>query len=422
VSLKRALLAAAVLVLLGGGALLGYVLYVKHSSGDVRGSPTVEFTPQLPPPTPPPRRVSKKRTLTRVDWPLYGYDPRRLRWVPSRLRPPFRTVWTFRARKLLEFPPVIAYGRLYVVNNSGTLFSISAATGRAQWRYRSHRCSAASPAVAHEVVYAAFLNTPPCNSKRRDADGRVIAFDARKGRVLWQARIGPSESSPLVANGLVYAGDWRGMVYALSATTGRIVWSFRTGDKVKGAATLSGRRLYVGSYDHHVYALDARTGRLIWKASPQDRLGGLGTFYSTPAAAYDRVYIGSTDGKIYSFGASTGKLRWSQSTGGYVYASPAVWRGLILVGSYSGRFYAFDAATGDARWQFRANGPISGSAVVLGGLVYFSTLKGRTYALDPRTGRLVWSYPDGEYAGVVADPARAYLVGHTRLYALVPRR
>ena len=108
-------------------------------------------------------------------------------------------------------------------------------------------------------------------------------------------------------------------------------------------------------------------------------------------------------------------------TSGYVYASPAVWRGLVLVGSYGGDFLALDAATGDERWRFKADGPISGSAIVLGGLVYFSTLRGSTYALDPRTGKRVWTYPDGAYAAIVADAARAYLVGHTRIYALAPR-
>jgi outer membrane protein assembly factor BamB len=124
--------------------------------------------------------------------------------------------------------------------------------------------------------------------------------------VIWRHRTGPSETSPLVADGRVYVGDWNGWVYALDAGTGRQVWRFRTGGEVKGALALSGRRLYVGSYDHHVYALAARTGRLIWRGSSQERLGGRGTFYSTPAAAYGRVYIGTTDGKVYSFGATTG--------------------------------------------------------------------------------------------------------------------
>jgi outer membrane protein assembly factor BamB len=417
---KRLLIAAAVVVLLAAGAVVSYVLYVRHQGEDVRGSSTVEFVPtQVPKPPPPP---PKKKEPEVVVWPTFGFDPERTRFVPgSPLRPPYRRLWTFRGGSLLEFPPVIAYNRVYLTSNKGILFAIDAKTGRGLWHYSSRRCSAASPAVDRHLVFVALLNPPPCNSTRTDQDGRVIALDAKTGKVRWQRAIGPSESSPLVANGQVYVGDWQNRVLALDELTGRERWAFKTGGKVKGAVAISGRRLYIGSYDGHLYALYARTGNLIWRASGQPRLVHSGEFYSTPAAAYGRVYVGSTDGKVYSFGASTGKLRWSQSTGGYVYGSPAVWRQRILIGSYSGTFFSLDAATGDVKWQFKANGPISGSATVLHGIVYFATLKRRTYALNAATGKLLWSYPDGEYSPVVADRERLYLVGYTRLYGMVSK-
>jgi outer membrane protein assembly factor BamB len=421
VTLKRWLIAAAVAVLLAGGAVLAYVLYIRSEGADVRGSSAVEFvTTQAAQPPPPPKPA---RALEAVVWPAFGYDPRRTHFVPgSPLKPPFRRLWTFRGGSLLEFPPAIAYGRLFLASNAGNLEAVSALTGRRAWRFVSHRCVAASPAVHDRVVFETFLNRPPCNSSSRHIDGRVMAFDEQTGAVLWSRTIGPSESSPLVAEGNVYMGDWRGKVYALDERTGRTRWSFQTGDKVKSGVAISGNRLFVGSYDGHVYALDASTGKQIWKASGQVRLGGSGTFYSTPAVAYGRIYVGSTDGKVYSFGAFSGKLRWSQSTGGYVYGSPAIWRELVLVGSYSGDFYAFDAATGDVRWRFHANGPISGSATVLHGIVYFATLKRRTYALNAKTGRELWSFRDGKYSPVVADGTRLYLVGYTRLYGMAPVR
>jgi outer membrane protein assembly factor BamB len=43
-----------------------------------------------------------------------------------------------------------------------------------------------------------------------------------------------TESSPLVAGGLVYVGDWSGRVTALDARTGRTRWSYRAGGAVKG--------------------------------------------------------------------------------------------------------------------------------------------------------------------------------------------
>ena len=397
------------LVALGTAA----VLYRKHQGRNIRGSSSVEFTRTTPKPAAEPPNV---------DWPMYGYDAARLRApLGLTLRPPFRAdpVWTFHAGSLLEFPPVIGYGRVYIVNNEGIVYALSERSGKPDWTYRSGRCSAASPALGRHLVFVALLNKPPCNASH-GANGQVIAFDARSGAIRWQRTIGPSESSPLFAGDLVFVGDWSHNVYAFSAATGRLRWSFKVGGEIKGAISLSGGRVYFGSYDTHVYALDARTGKLLWRASSQPRLGRTGTFYANPAIAYDRVYLGATDGKMYSFGAGTGKLRWSNGTGDFIYASAAIWRGTVLAGSYDGNFYSFDAATGDVRWRFRANGKISGSATVIDGIVYFSTLKGETYGLDARTGRVRWTYPNGQYAAVVATKRRLYLVGYSQLYALIP--
>jgi outer membrane protein assembly factor BamB len=411
---RKALAAAAVVLLLLAGALVGYVLYKRHEARNIRGSSTQEFvTTEAPKPV--------HRTPAIV-WPTYGYDAERVKAVTGfHLRPPYRVQWAFRARKLLEFPPVIAYGKLYIANNAGSVFAIEARTGNQKWRYNSKRCTAASPAVANGIVYIVFLNRPPCNSQSSNLDGQLVALHARGGRVQWKRTIGPSETSPLVSNGLVYVGDWRGKVYAFSVRTGRLRWTFATQGKVKGGVAISGNRLYVGSYDGHVYALNARTGRQIWRASAQARLGSTGTFYATPAVAYGRVYIGSTDHKVYSYGATTGKVRWSHTNGSYVYSSPAVWRLRVYIGSHDGHLYCFDAATGDVRWRFDAHSVISGSPTVIDGVVYFSTARNRTYALNAVTGKLIWHFPDGQYTPVVADSKKLYLVGHTRLFALLPR-
>ena len=69
------------------------------------------------------------------------------------------------------------------------------------------------------LVFVALLNRPPCNASH-GVDGKVIAFDAETGRIRWQRTIGPTESSPLFADGLVVVGDWSHNVYAFTASTG----------------------------------------------------------------------------------------------------------------------------------------------------------------------------------------------------------
>ncbi|MGL6278298.1 MAG: PQQ-binding-like beta-propeller repeat protein [Gaiella sp.] len=422
--MRRWLLAGAValVVLLAAGAVAAYL--VLRGADDVRGSSTEEFV-VTDVPDPPRRPVPTPDAVDDiVSWPTYGYSSTRVRISPYDHRPPFRQRWLFRGRDLLEFPPSIAYGLLFVTNNDGVTFAVDADTGKAVWQHAAGRCVASTPAVAGELVIQSFLNRPPCNSDASpfDLDGRVIAFDARTGKVRWQTELGPTESSPLVVGGRVLVGDWRGDVVALDVDSGRRVWRYRTGGRVKGAVSASGNRAYVGSYDGRMYAFNARTGALQWSASSQERLGTNGRFYSTPALAYGRVYVGSTDGKVYAYGAASGQLLWATSTGGFVYSSPAVWNQTVYAGSYSSRLFALDAATGATRWTFAANGPISGAPTVMDGLIWFATLERRTYVLDARTGRQVWTFPDGEYTPLVADAERAYLVGYARIYALDPRR
>ena len=414
--MRRLLIVFAICVVLVIGVVAAVVIHRLQGEGNIRGSSTEEFVPTTAAPKPPPLGIP---------WPQYGFDETRDRAVQLSLRPPYRKIWWFGAGSLVEFPPAIGYGRLYFSTNSGKFAAVNMKTGKRAWKYFSHRCVAASPAVGsykHGTVYGVFLNKPPCNAKPAKGDGKVIAFAAGFGKIRWQKAIGPSESSPLLVGNRVYVGDWDGRVWALDARTGRTIWQRTLSHApIKGAISSNAGKLYVGSYDGHLYCLGAQKGRVVWKASAQRRLYGRARFYSTPALAYGRVYIGSTDGKVYSYGATTGRLLWSHGTGGYVYASPAVWKGLVFAGSYSKRFFAFDAATGDVRWTFPANGEISGSPTVVGNIVYFATLKGRTYALNARTGRQVWTYPDGKYSPVVATQGRLFLVGYGKVYGMVPR-
>src|SRR6266550_2239502 len=134
---------AAIAVLLAGG-IAAVVIYRLHQPGNIRGSSTEEFT--LPTttakPQPPPLHIS---------WPQYGFDVTRDRAVQLDLKPPFRRVWRYYAGSLVEFPPAIAYGRLYFSTNSGKLTALSTKTGKRAWIYRSGRCVAASPAPARAV-------------------------------------------------------------------------------------------------------------------------------------------------------------------------------------------------------------------------------------------------------------------------------
>jgi outer membrane protein assembly factor BamB len=412
---RRWLLAALALVLLfviGAGAA-AFVVWKRHHPGTIRGSGSTEFET-----TAEPGATTRPQTVVReIPWPTYGYDEQRTRYAPSfRLRPPFRKVWKRNMHSLMEFPPVLAYGRAYIGLTNGRFFALDTKTGRTDWQKDFHRCMAASATMGPGVVYVPLMDPFPCQEHKPDASGYVVALDADTGRELWRIETGVVETSPLVVGRLLYFGSWDTKMYAVDVRTHKVVWSVTTGAEVKGGASYVNGTIYFASYDNKVYAVDARTGKVRWTGS------GVANFYATPTLAYGRVFIGNTDGRVYAFGAQTGHLLWAKATGGYVYSSAAVWQRKVYVGSYSRHFYALDAGSGDVVWSFPTSKAISGAPTVLDGIVYFSTLGGQTFGLDAETGKKLWEFDDGKYSPVVADEHRVYLVGYRKLYGLVPKR
>jgi outer membrane protein assembly factor BamB len=414
--MKRVLIIIGLLLLLGGGALAAAWVWNERQTEDVRGSGDTEFVS-----TEEPGATTREESEVREEpWPTYGFDNARTRYSPDfQHRPPYRRLWSVAAGRLVEFPPVIAYGHLYFADTRGKFYAVDAESGEVSWRKNFRRFTAASPTVGEGVVYQPLMNKR--GEDRKSAAGYMVALDAETGEEKWRFKAGVIESSPLLVAGVLYFGTFDDKVYALNVETVKPRWTFKAGDDVKGGPVLAGGTIYFGSYDGKVYAVDARTGKRRWASSGQGGLRGAGNFYATPAVAYGRVFIGNTDGKVYAFGAKSGNLLWSKSTGGFVYSSAALWNKTVFVGSYDRHLYALDAASGDVRWRFRANDQISGPATVLAERVYFSTLGRRTYALNARTGKQVWTFPDGRYGSLVADTERVYATGRRKVYALEPR-
>ena len=426
--MKKLLLVAALGVLAAMAASAAWV-YRETRSKEFFGASTAEFVPTEPAP----EAERPRKVVLREPWPTYGEDPARSHVSGFSHRPPFRRLWHLRMGHYLEYPPVVAYGRLYVPQQRGRFYVVNPENGHVLRRKNFHRCSAASPTVWHGTVYHALMYPLPCQKRRRGAkSGFVVAMDAITTKEKWRFRAGAIESSLLVVDGILYFGSWDGKVYAVNARNGRLVWSYRTDDRITSSAAYGNKTIYIGVDSGRVYALAARTGKLRWRSSSFTRLGRREYFYATPTLGYGRVFIGNTDGIVYAFGATTGRTLWAQRAGTYVYTAAAVWRKTVYVGTFDGWVVAFDAATGRKRWRYDAPGSIIGAPTVMDGLIYFSICgtcgphasrhvefgKPHTFALDARTGKLVWRFPDGKYSPVVADSKRVYLVGRTSLYAL----
>ncbi|HEY3141457.1 MAG TPA: PQQ-binding-like beta-propeller repeat protein [Acidimicrobiales bacterium] len=263
-------------------------------------------------------------------------------------------------------------------------------------------------------------------------------------------------ATPVVADGVVYVGDWTGHVHALDAVTGESVWEADVTDSnIYGAVALDDSRVFVGTADKRVVALDRSTGDQAWEAEVEEHPAG--TIFGSPVVADGTVLVGlasfeemvtpSADqptfkGSVMALDAETGDERWhhfltkgdeTEGPGVPVWSSPTVDTDRREVYIGTGNTYAppsssrgdgivtLDLDTGDEKWAYqftigetwRLNDPVGTDSDVgappnlfdAGGTPAVGAGdKGGSYqALDRATGELLWSakLTEGSVLGAV---------------------
>jgi outer membrane protein assembly factor BamB len=387
--------------------------------------PTVEFAETAPPTTTTAQAEPenpKDRYDDGADWPVYGGNPQRTRYLPfagpEPIRPPLLERWGSTGRVLLEFPPVLCGGRIFYLRNDGLLRAVERRTGKTAWSTRVGRLAASSPACGGGRVYATVLRR-----NRAVKGGELVALRATNGHRVWRLRLASrTESSPLITKDRVIFGTEGGDVLSVSRASGRVDWRYRAGGAVKAAVARNGNALYVGDYAGKLHSIWLDSGRRRWV----EDLGG--KLYSTPAVAYQRVFVGNIDGSVSAVGERSGRLAWRRRTKGFVYSAPAVapvaGRGpTVFIGSYGGVLYALDARSGRPRWTRNLGGKVSGGVTVIGDLVMYANLGRKSVGIRrARDGALVYSHPSGGFDPGISDGRRLYLDTYTSVYHLVPRK
>lgn len=389
--------------------------YSQLKRPDDVSNPAVPFEEPVVAKKPAAKPKDKDKT---VAWPTFRLDRQRTGYLPvNGIKPPFKRLWKYGDQPLLEFPPAIADGTLYFVDNDGYAHALDSKTGKSRWTRRIARLNAATPTYSRGVLY--LVNLEP---------GQVMALKAKNGKTIWKKSLPcRSESSPVVVRGRMYFGCENGVLYALRKKNGREVWSTEVAGAIKGAPAYDNGTLYVGDYGGAMTAVRARNGDIRWQTQALGPgLGRPGAFYSTPAVAFGRVYVGNNDSRVYSFDADTGELAWTFSTGDWAYSGPTVakvpgTRPTVYIGSFDGNVYALDARSGDSRWTFDMGGRVIGSLSVIGRTVYAATFDGtNTYGINAKTGKRTFSYHTGAYMPAISDGVNLYLVGYSSIHSLKP--
>lgn len=142
-------------------------------------------------------------------------------------------------------PVVDEAGRLYVASYQGGLYALSAETGDMEWS------TAVQGLVAllarGEIVIAV-------------GDGRVDAYLAETGRLLWSHNLGERAGrAPVLARGMLLVPNQRSLLF-MDPRTGQSQLAWNPGEGVSAAPRVVGSTAYVLSNNGYLYALRLQGG------------------------------------------------------------------------------------------------------------------------------------------------------------------
>jgi eukaryotic-like serine/threonine-protein kinase len=286
-----------------------------------------------------------------------------------------RLMWTYSTGAPIFGSPAVANGIVYVGSKNGIMYALNEQTGSMIWEAGNPNYAiTSSPLVANgKVFYGNWCQASLC------APGNFVALDANTGAFVWISAANDHViSSPSVDNGLVFFGVNDGSIVALNETNGKGVWSTTPISPmvIPSAPAVANGRVFVGTGDRFV-ALNEQSGAIDWTYNTG------GSNATSGAVSGGMVYFGTGVGRVYAVNATTGIRKWSTATGAAINSSPAFSLGsnALLVGSNDKYLYEFNAATGVRIWRYLTGAPIWSSPAVADGRVFFGSQDYSVYGL-----------------------------------------
>jgi outer membrane protein assembly factor BamB len=256
-----------------------------------------------------------------------------------------------------------------------------------------------------------YITAPPVAADGKvfvmDADGRVVAMDARSGRELWRTATNPGDNKRdklgfgggvAYADGKIYAASGYRVVMQIDANTGAVGWRTRTSEALHGAPTVSGGRVYVVALDNSLLTFNTADGQPSWTYQALSEPARI-LRASTPAVAGDTVVAAFGSGELVALRAANGNDLWNEALSRASRTSalseirdisgrPVVYQGDVFAVSHSGVFAATDLRTGQARWSL----PVVGITTPWpsGDVVYVVSKAGEVICASRESGQIYW--------------------------------
>lgn len=238
-----------------------------------------------------------------------------------------------------------------------------------------------------------------------DSEGELGALDAETGRQVWRVRIAPKTGAAQTLSGGIAFGDNR--IYAASGQTellaldpanGGAIWRRTLNAPARAAPTFADGRVFVVTKDNELLALDAATGRTQWNHVGTSE--GEGVYGSpSPAADGNLVIAPYSSGELYAFRAETGRVAWADNLSAVrrasafwsltdIAAMPVIDRNRAIAVSIGGRMVAVDTRSGSRVWQQELGSTTSPWSV--GDYVFAISNDQELLAIDRDGGGIRW--------------------------------
>jgi eukaryotic-like serine/threonine-protein kinase len=282
--------------------------------------------------------------------------------------------WEFKTKSGVASSPAVVDGLVYFSSYDGNVYAVEAESGKQRWkfetggerRYAATHLNGSQP--AKETMpdpFDVYLSSPVVWKGAvylGSGDGNIYSLDAAIGTVNWKFKTGDVvHATPAIADGTLYVGSWDSYFYALDAATGKETWRFKTGEDpdihnqvgIQSSAVVADGIVYFGCRDSNLYAVDAATGKQKWLYNNK----GSWVIASALVSRGTLYFATSDSGMFHAVDAKTGAEQFSLEFGGWpTFSSPSLAGDVLYFGSLSGKLIAVDAKQKKILWEFQTDG------------------------------------------------------------------
>jgi len=314
------------------------------------------------------------------------------------LSQPLTVRWRYESNVTLNLTPAFDNERIYLPLAGGTIVALKARDGQLFWRSDMGGELSASPVADDSAIYVASEITTP-DGQAKASSGALRALGREGGVTQWMTPlVKPLRGALTISDRKLFAGGSDGRAYAFDKRTGGVLWSIPFPSPFNGQPVLNAGRVYFGSEDGNLVALEEATGRVLWRYRTK------GAVHGPVAVANETVFFGSGDGYVYAVTADKGKLKWQKRTGAGVEAVTLAGEDTLLAASLDNFAYLLNLK-GTMLWKKQLPGRISAQPLTVKETALFTPLSSNVaVVLGLRDGKQLNSLPTGEELTSSASP------------------